>query len=98
MPPKRGGLKAEASKTQGIRPITAKTPGSKGLSATHDLAGVLGAAAAEPEIDVAAAIQDCINETMAKLSEAVQERTEQLLETIASVDAMAVTGSAKRRS
>jgi hypothetical protein len=90
------GLKTEASKTPVIRPISGKVSGPKGLSATHDLSGAL-ATVAEPEIDIAAAIQECINESMAKLTEAVQERTEQLLETLATVEGTTGTAMAKRK-
>jgi hypothetical protein len=50
----------------------------------------------EPEVDIAAAIEECINESMAKLAAAVQERTGQLLETLATADA-AISAAAKRK-
>jgi hypothetical protein len=71
------------------RPIPSKSLGQK--VSVDD-------AAAEPEIAVAEAIQEYINESMAKLSEAIQERTEQLLETIAAIDGRTATGANKRKT
>jgi hypothetical protein len=75
--------------------MSSKNFGQKGLAATNDLSMAFCVVPPEPEIDIAAAIQDCINESMAKLSGAIQNRTERLLETIASVDGTA--GAANRR-
>jgi TRAP-type C4-dicarboxylate transport system substrate-binding protein len=52
--------------------------------------------AAEPEIDIAAAIEECINESMTKLATAIQERTDQLLETLAAADATIVAPTKRK--
>jgi hypothetical protein len=62
-----------------IRPRPSKNIGQKGFAATYERSASLSAAAGEPEIDIEAAIQDYINESMAKLSEAIQNWTAQLL-------------------
>jgi hypothetical protein len=49
----------------------------------------------EPEVDIVAAIQECVNESMAKLATAIQERTDQLMDTLTAVDA--AIGGVKRK-
>jgi hypothetical protein len=68
-----------------MRPINGILSGPKGLTATHQLSHTI-AAAAEREIEIAAAIQECINEGVDKLTEAIHERTNQLLETLETVE------------
>jgi hypothetical protein len=60
-----------------------------GKGGGHDLA-------AEPTVDVAAAIEECISESMGKLAAAIQERTDQLLETLATVDATVIANSKRK--
>jgi hypothetical protein len=87
MPPKRMSVKGDNFRPPPVRAVNSKGSFSKGLNGAHNLCPALIPEAAAPEIDIEAAIQEYISESMAKLTEAVQDRTEQLIETIASVEA-----------